>query len=133
MHVTASTVSLTVKDVEASSRFLQTHFGFEERIAADGFASLGRKDAAVDVVFLRTGIEVLPEGFRDQHAAGVILAFTVADLENEERRLRKEGVPITLPLREEEWGEKLFQVRDPNGVVIQLVEWSGSEGAAFSQ
>lgn len=75
-------------------------------------------------MFLRRGIQVLPEGFRDQHASGIILAFTVSDLATEERRIRDEGVQITMPLREEEWGEKLFQVTDPNGVIIQLVEWA---------
>ncbi|KPC64359.1 VOC family protein [Streptomyces chattanoogensis] len=35
-----------------------------------------------------------------------------------------EGVDITMPLREEPWGERLFQIKDPNGVVIQFVEWA---------
>ena len=39
-----------------------------------------------------------------------------------------EGVAITLPLREEEWGERLFQVEDPHGVVIELVEWQAGTG-----
>ncbi|MFI0420946.1 hypothetical protein [Spongiactinospora sp. 9N601] len=30
---------------------------------------------------------------------------------------------ITMPLRVDPWGERLFQVTDPNGVVIQLVDW----------
>jgi hypothetical protein len=25
-----------------------------------------------------------------------------------------------------EWGERSFQVRDPNGVIIQLVDWNAS-------
>ncbi|MGF6940862.1 putative glyoxalase superfamily protein PhnB [Streptomyces auratus] len=29
-----------------------------------------------------------------------------------------------MPLREEPWGERLFQVTDPNGIVLQLVEWA---------
>ena len=29
---------------------------------------------------------------------------------------------ITMPLTEEEWGERAFQVRDPNDIIIQLVE-----------
>lgn len=74
-------------------------------------------------IFLRRGVEVLPESYRDQHAAGIILAFTVSDLDSEERRLREESVNITLPLQEESWGERLFQVTDPNGIIIQLVEW----------
>jgi len=28
-----------------------------------------------------------------------------------------------VPLTAEEWGERAFQVRDPNGVIIQLVDW----------
>ncbi|AJC61484.1 hypothetical protein GZL_08961 [Streptomyces sp. 769] len=32
-----------------------------------------------------------------------------------------------MPLRQEPWGETLFQVTDPNGVIIQFVEWSTPE------
>ncbi|MER5918055.1 VOC family protein [Streptomyces sp. NPDC001982] len=124
MKINGSAVSLTVEDVAASAAFLTGHFGFTEQMAAEGFASLGHQDAGLNVVYLRRGIEVLPEGFRDQHAAGLILAFVVDDLAEEEARLRATGVEITMPLREEPWGERLFQVTDPNGVVIQLVEWA---------
>ncbi|MER6572602.1 VOC family protein [Streptomyces sp. NPDC001093] len=120
MNITSTAVSLTVDDVPASAAFLVKHFGFHEAIAADGFASLVREDAA-NVIFLQRGIEVLPEGFRDQPAAGVIIAFTVTDLDAEFERLRSEGAPITMPLREEPWGERLFQVTDPNGIILQLV------------
>jgi uncharacterized glyoxalase superfamily protein PhnB len=34
-----------------------------------------------------------------------------------------------MPLTEEEWGERAFQVRDPNGVIVQLVDWHGSAQA----
>ena len=126
MRVSSSAVSLTVDDVPASSKFLATHFGFVERMAADGFASLGRDDGALDVIFLRRGIEVLPEPLRDRRAAGVIVVFVVDNLEAEQDRLRAEGVRITLPLREEPWGERLFMVEDPNGVAYELVEWGAS-------
>ncbi|MFI9150304.1 VOC family protein [Streptomyces sp. NPDC053367] len=123
MQFTASTVSLTVDDVTASQDFLTTHLGYEVRQAADGFAALTRDDA-VDLVLLARGIEVLPPEQRDQHARGLILAFTVASgLAEHQERLREAGVPITMPLREEPWGERLFQVTDPNGVIVQFVEW----------
>jgi predicted enzyme related to lactoylglutathione lyase len=126
LNITATTISLTVDDVAASRDFLTTHLGYRETHAADGFVSLTREDAAADVVLLRRGIEVLPEEQRDQRAAGLILAFTVTGLEAEQERLKAEGANITMPLREEPWGERLFQVTDPNGVVVQLVEWSTS-------
>ncbi len=126
MQISSSAVSLTVDDVPASSKFLATHFGFTERMSADGFASLGRDDGAMDVVFLRRGIEVLPEELRDRRASGTIVAFVVDDLDAEHERLQAEGAPITLPLREEPWGERLFMVTDPNGVPYELVEWVAS-------
>ncbi|WP_101833064.1 VOC family protein [Frankia canadensis] len=126
MKISSSAVSLNVDDVAASSGFLARHFGFTERMAADGFASLARDDAGVNVVFLRRGLATLPADQREDHARGLILAFVVEDLEGELARLRAEGVAITMPLTEEEWGERAFQVRDPNGVIVQLVDWNGT-------
>lgn len=125
MQITASTVSLTVDDVAASRSFFTTHLGYEERMAADGFSSLSRPDAAADIVLLRRGMEILPSDQRDQRAGGLILAFTLDQgIAHEEHRLRDAGVDITMPLREEPWGERLFQITDPNGVVVQFVEWA---------
>ena len=124
MQITASAVSLNVADVPASAAFLTSHFGFRQDMAADGFASLAREDAGMNVVFLRRGLPLLPENQRDTHAAGLILAFVVEDLEGELARLREEGVDITMPLREEPWGERAFQVTDPNGVIVQLLDWN---------
>ncbi|NGO76444.1 glyoxalase [Streptomyces sp. YC504] len=123
MQITATTVSLTVDDVAASQRFFTEHLGYSEQAAAEGFASLTRPDAAADIVLLARGIEILPPEQRDQRASGLILAFTLTGIEGEEKRLRDAGVQITMPLREEPWGERLFQVTDPNGVIVQFVEW----------
>ena len=128
MKITGSTVSLNVDDVEASSAFLVDHFGFTERASADGFASLAREDAGMHVVYLRRGLATLPADQRDDRAQGLILAFDVDDLEGELARLQREGVEITMPLTAEEWGERAFQVRDPNGVIVQLVDWNAPVG-----
>nr|WP_280113356.1 VOC family protein [Mesorhizobium alhagi] len=104
--------------------FLADHFGFREKMAADGFASLHHDESTVNVIYLRRGISQLPEGFRDERTSGAILAFTVDNIAEVEARFRKSSVNITMPLREEEWGEKLFQVTDPNGIIIQCVEWA---------
>jgi len=124
MKITASAVSLNVDDVAASVRFLTTHFGFRETMSADGFASLARDDTGMNVVFLRRGLDMLPDDQRHDHACGLILAFEVEDLEGELARLQAEGVRVTMPLRSEEWGERAFQVRDPNGVIVELLDWN---------
>lgn len=83
----------------------------------------------MSVVLLRRGLASLPADQRDDRACGLIVAFVVDDLEGELARLQAEGVAITMPLTEEEWGERAFQVRDPNGVIFQLVDWKGAGSA----
>ncbi|MEJ2868004.1 VOC family protein [Actinomycetospora sp. OC33-EN08] len=125
MRITDTAVSLVVPDPAASARFLVDHYGFAEVMSAPGFSSLAREDAGVHVVYLAPGLETMPPEQRDVLAQGLILAFVVEDLEGELARLQSGGVEITMPLTVEEWGERAFQTRDPNGVVVQLVDWNG--------
>ena len=123
MRIKSSAISLTVADVNLSSKFLREQLGFEEKFSADGFAYMAHPSAGMDIVFLRVGMEVLPKHMHSQKAAGIIVAFVVDDVEAEESRLSRNGVTITLPLQEDPWGERLFQVEDPNAVTYQIVQW----------
>jgi catechol 2,3-dioxygenase-like lactoylglutathione lyase family enzyme len=122
--ITASAISLNVADPVASAEFAKRHLGFEEAMAADGFVSLSRGDAGFNLIFLRTGLESFePEPVRGHDADGLLVAFVVDDVDAVCARLEGEGVPITTPLETEPWGERYFQVTDPNGVVVQFVQW----------
>jgi len=124
MRITASAVSLNVDDVGASAAFLKDHFGFSEDMTADGFVSLSRADAGFNVIFLRTGLATFkPERLRGRRADGLLLVFVVNDVDGEFARLQAESVAITTPIETESWGERYFQVTDPNGITIQLVQW----------
>lgn len=124
MQITASAISLNVDDVTASAAFVKQHFGFSEEMSADGFVSLSRSDAGFNLIFLRTGLATFkPNHMRGQRADGLLIAFVVDDIDREYTRLQAEGVTITTAIKTEPWGERFFQVTDPNGIVIQLVQW----------
>jgi catechol 2,3-dioxygenase-like lactoylglutathione lyase family enzyme len=124
VKITASAISLNVGDVSASAAYLKQHFGFIEEMADDGFVSLSREDVGFNLVFLRTGLKTFkPEAMRARRADGLLVAFVVDDIDGEYARLQEERVPITTPIQTEPWGERFFQVTDPNGIVIQLVQW----------
>jgi catechol 2,3-dioxygenase-like lactoylglutathione lyase family enzyme len=124
VKITASAVSLNVDDVEASAEFMQAHFGFSVDMAADGFVSLSRPDAGFNLIYLRTGLATFkPERLRGRRADGLLIVFVVEGIDAEYARLQAEGVPIETPIETEPWGERFFQVADPNGVTIQLVQW----------
>jgi predicted enzyme related to lactoylglutathione lyase len=124
MQITASAISLNVDDVTASANFIKQHFGFHEEMSADGFVSLSRPDAGFNLIFLRTGLETFkPIHMHGHRADGLLIAFVVDDIDTEYARIQAEGVKITTLIETEAWGERFFQVTDPNGVVIQLVQW----------
>jgi uncharacterized glyoxalase superfamily protein PhnB len=124
MQVTASAISLNVDDVNASATFVKQHFGFSEEMSADGFVSLSRKDVGFNLIFLRTGLESFkPIHLRGHKADGLLIALVVDDIDTEYERIQAEGVTITTAIETEPWGERFFQVSDPNGIVIQLVQW----------
>jgi uncharacterized glyoxalase superfamily protein PhnB len=123
MDIARLTVCLQVRDVAAATRFFVDHFGYAALLAEEAFAKL-RHPHGHELFFLRCGAQITPEDtVSDQPAAGVTLALEVADAARELDRLQRAGVAITAPLKDEPWGERLFQVQDPNGVVVQLVQW----------
>lgn len=124
MQITASAISLNVDDVTASAAFVKDHFAFTEDMSDDGFVSLSRQDAGFNLIFLRTGLATFkPERLRDRRVDGLLIVFVVEDIDDEYVRLQQEGVVITTAIETEPWGERFFQVTDPNGVTIQLVQW----------
>ncbi|MEO3775868.1 VOC family protein [Micromonospora sp. B11E3] len=131
MQITAAAISLNVDDPAASAAFVQRHFGFRQEMAADGFVSLAREGVGFNLIFLRTGLASLqPESLKQQRAQGLIVAFVVDDIDAEYARIQAAGVPVTTPLQTEPWGERFFQVTDPNGVILQLVQWVHAPGEA---
>ena len=124
MKITASAISLNVADPQASAKFVIDHLGFTETMSADGFVSLDRPDAGLSLVFLRIGLKTFkPESAAGNAGDGLLVVFVVDDIDTEYARLQAEGVPIVTPIETEEWGERYFQMSDPNGIILQLVQW----------
>ena len=124
MAITASALSLNVNDERASAQFARDHLGFVEEMASDGFVSLSRPDAGFNLIYLRTGLKTFkPPHLQGHGADGLLVVFVVDDVDAEYARMQAGGVSITTPIQTEPWGERYFQVSDPNGIVYQFVQW----------
>lgn len=128
MQVTASAISLNVADPIASADFAKSYLGFSEDMAADGFVSLSREGVGFNLIYLRTGLATFKPRSASGPADGLLVVLVVDAIDDEYARIQSEGVEITTPIETEPWGERYFQVTDPNGVVIQLVQWVTERG-----
>ena len=124
MNISESAVSLNVPSAAASSEFLQKHFDFVVGMSADGFVSLSRPDAGFNVIFLDLGLSSFkPESHAGAAREGLLLVFVVDNIDAEWERLQRTDAQIATAIETEPWGERYFQVLDPNGIIIQLVQW----------
>lgn len=123
MNIAASAISLNVKDVRASADWASTHLGFSEDMAAEGFCSLSHPQAGFNLIYLATGLPTFKPASAAGHADGLLVVFTVDDIDADYARLQGQGVTIVTPIETEPWGERYFQVTDPCGVVVQFVQW----------
>lgn len=123
MQFTSTAISLNVPDVDASAEWVQKHLGFSVAMAADGFCSLQHPDAGINLIYLRTGLPTFKPASAAADATGLLVVFTVDAIDDDYARMREEGVTIVTPIETEPWGERYFQMTDPNGIVYQLVQW----------
>ncbi|MFX4271705.1 VOC family protein [Propionibacteriaceae bacterium Y1685] len=123
MSITESAISLNVPDVAASATWVTKHLGFTEAMSAEGFCSLTHPEAGFSLIYLQTGLPTFKPESAAGPADGLLVVFTVDDIEADHARLVEEGVTIVTPLETEPWGERYFQMADPNGVIYQFVQW----------
>lgn len=64
-------------------------------------------------------VSLIASGTRDEPHANI--SVEVADVDACHAAARKQGHPIVYPLTDEPWGVRRFFVRDPNGVIVNVV------------
>jgi len=114
----------TVPDIAAQREFYRKHFAAKVVFEANWlvFLSLPVEDGERSLVFMtpdHPGTAPGPEPFDGR---GVIVTIQVADAAAAHAALAASGVPVTYPLTDEPWGQRRFMVRDPAGVLIDVVE-----------
>ncbi|MCP3802962.1 VOC family protein [Allokutzneria sp. A3M-2-11 16] len=111
-------VIMTTKVAETRD-FYVTNFGFDVTFEADWYVSL--RLGAYELAVLDPTHPTIPAGY-GAPVAGLLLNFEVDDVDAEyERLVAGAGLPVALPLRSEEFGQRHFIVADPNGVLVDVI------------
>jgi catechol 2,3-dioxygenase-like lactoylglutathione lyase family enzyme len=108
-------------DVAGTAAFYVKHFRFESQFDAGWYVHLrSAEDRDVNLAIVQGDHETIPEEGRGR-VAGLLINFEVKDVDAVHARVVAEGLPILRSLRDEDFGQRHFITRDPNGVLIDVI------------
>lgn len=108
--------------VSETTTFYRSHFAFAPAFESDWYVHLqSEEDPKVNIAIMQGDHETIPPVARGR-VSGLILNFEVEDVDAVFARATKDGLPILLPVRDEEFGQRHFITQDPNGVLIDVIK-----------
>lgn len=123
MKITQFYPVLMVDDVAQEVAFFQTHLGFQPTFEANWYVHLQSSfDAAVNIAILQKEHQTIPEMARGASAAGLLINFEVEDVDALYDQFVAAGVPILQDLTDEDFGQRHFIARTPQGSMIDVIK-----------
>ncbi len=113
---------VVVRDVDATQRFYAELFGLPTTFDADWFVQL-RADTlgGVELAAVQAGHPTVPSGW--ETPANVLVTVEVDDASAARERAGRMGLEPVMELRDEAFGQRHFMVADPDGVLVDVVEY----------
>ncbi|MBC7850379.1 MAG: VOC family protein [Chitinophagaceae bacterium] len=126
MKITAGTITSKLKE---SKEFYLRVLGFSVVFENDFFVLLsspGNEQISFLLPNHSSQQPIFQQPFQNK---GTYLTVEVDDVDAEYKRIKNLGVAIEVEMREEPWGDRHFAFYDPNGIGIDVVKYTGPEGA----
>ena len=109
-------------DVKKSVAFYTTLFGFRPAFHIEWYAQLVHpENSAVQIAFVKRGHDSVPEGY-GVAPRGVLVTLEVDDVDAVHARALELGIELPYALKSEIWGQRHFMARDPNGLLVDVVQ-----------
>lgn len=113
---------IMTNQVAETADFYVNNFRFKKAFSCDWYVHLqSTEDESVNIAVLDGTHDTIPISARGQ-VSGLIINFEVEDVDQEYELAKKNGLEILLELRDEEFGQRHFITKDPNGVLIDVIK-----------
>ena len=111
--------------IAESKAFYIDHFNFIVKFEIEGFIILQHKtQTACEILFCVPNSPFVNEIFRPEFSGrGIIFQMEVENVQSEYDRIKETGIPVVLDLVSEPVNGKHFTIKDPNGMLIDIVEY----------
>lgn len=113
---------LTTAKLGECRDFYTQHLGFTVVFETDWYIHLASA-AGIQLGFLQPHHPTQPDFLQAAYAGdGIVYSFEVPDVDRAYAQMAASAIPIILPVRTERWGQRHFMIKDPSGLVIDIVQ-----------
>ena len=111
-----------VHSLDAAKSFYLNNFGFNVVFENEWYLHL-ISESGIQVGFMLPDQPTQPDVFQQAYSGdGVIFSMEVDDADAAFAEVKEKSLDVVLALRSEDWGQRHFCVKDPNGVYLDIVE-----------
>jgi len=105
-----------------SRQFYADLFGMQPAFDIDWYVQLqAEHNESVQIAFVARDHSSVPPGFKTD-PKGVVITFEFDEVDDIYERAKKLKLPIEVELRDEEYGQRHFMAKDPNGLLVDVVK-----------
>ena len=113
---------LVVSDIARTKAFYESLLGLTTTFDADWFVQQRvPTPGGVELGAVAAGHPTIPAGW--ERAANLIVTVEVDDARVARDRTDRLGAPVVMELRDEDFGQRHFMVTDPDGILVDVVEY----------
>jgi uncharacterized glyoxalase superfamily protein PhnB len=111
-----------VKNLVAAKSFYSDNLGFDVVFSNEWYVHFS-SDSGVQVGFMLPEQPSQPPIFQKPYSGeGVIFSLEVDDVDAAYTAAKSKSLAIVLELRSEDWGQRHFCLKDPNGIHLDIVQ-----------
>lgn len=112
---------VSTNNLTESKEFYIKYFGFQILFDSDWYVQMASHNGNLQIAFIVPNHKSQPPVFQSGFdGKGVFYTLEVDDVDSELQRIKKEGLEVSLDIRDEPWGERHFAVKDPNKIIINV-------------
>lgn len=109
-------------DLPASKKFYESLLGLTTVFELDWYIQMqSPTDENLQIAFVAQDHESVPPGYGIK-SQGIIVTVEMDDVDAVYQRAQSSKIPIVQELKDEQWGQRHFIARDPNGLLVDLVQ-----------
>lgn len=111
------------KQLSESKEFYCKYLGFTVKFENEFYLLLENTNSGFEISFLLPNHPSQNKIFQPEYLSGSYLTIEVDNIEKEYYRITSLGCSIWMETKDEEWGDRHFIIKDPNGLGIDIVQY----------